>query len=78
MHLRAAATKRDQLIPKLAGLPQLHTLFDELLEAGGRVIVCQAGLAKYKLSMTALDPRIQAGGLVSVMQGLRDDRLVVI
>jgi len=78
MALRQASIKRDQFIPKLVGLSQLHVLLDELLTAGGRVVVCQSYMAGRGLSMEKLDPRIEAGGLVSVMQGLGEDRLVVI
>lgn len=77
-HLKQAATKRDQIIPKLVKVPQIHSLIDELLEGGGRIIVCQSAAAAHRLAMDTLDPRIQAGGLVSVMQGLGEDRLVVI
>jgi predicted peroxiredoxin len=77
-HLKQAATKRDQLIPKLVGVPQMHTLLAEVLDSGARVIVCQTAAASQKMAMDTLDPRIEAGGLVSLMQGLGDDRLVVI
>ncbi len=77
-HLKQAATKRDQLIPKLVKVPQIHHLIDELLDGGARLIVCQSAAAAHKLTMDALDPRIEVGGLVSLMQGLGDDRLVVI
>ena len=48
------------------------------LEAGARLIACQTALAEAGLSMTRLDLHIEAGGLVSLMQGLGNDRLVVI
>lgn len=77
-HLRRASKPRDELIPKMLGLPQLHAMLDEFLAAGGRVVVCQTAAASHKMAMDTLDPRIEAGGLVSLMQGLGDDRLVVI
>jgi len=77
-HLKQAASKRDQLIPKLVNVPQMHTLLDEVLDGGARVIVCQTAAASQKMAMDTLDPRIEAGGLVSLMQGVGDDRLVVI
>jgi hypothetical protein len=40
--------------------------------------MCQTQLALHRTSMTQLDPRVEAGGLVSLMQGLDEDRLVVI
>ena len=54
------------------------TARDESHDGGVRLIVCQTALAEARLSLTTLDPRIEAGGLVSLMQGLGDDRLVVI
>jgi predicted peroxiredoxin len=48
------------------------------LEAGARLIACQTALAEAGLSMTRLDVHIEAGGLVSLMQGLGEGRLVVI
>lgn len=76
--LKQASTKHDQLIPTLLGAPQIHALLDELLDAGARLIVCQTAAAAHHLVMDDLDPRIVAGGLLSVMQALSDDRLVVI
>jgi predicted peroxiredoxin len=76
-HLAQATSKRDQLIPKLAEVPQIHALLDEVLDGGAQVIVCQTAAAG-RITMSKLDPRIEAGGLVSLMQGLGDDRLVVI
>lgn len=77
-HLYRASKRRDEVIPKLVKIPQLHTMLDEFLAGGGRMIVCQTSASGRKVAMDKLDPRIQAGGLVSVMQGLGDDRLVVI
>lgn len=77
-HLYRASKPRDGLIPKIVGMPQLHTMLDEFLSGGGRVIVCQTSASGHKVAMDKLDPRIEAGGLVSLMQGLGTDRLVVI
>lgn len=54
-----------------------HSL-EEMLDGGARIIACQRAMAAQGYSMERLDPRIEAGGLVSLMQGLGDDRLVVI
>ena len=58
--------------------PSLKQLLNDVLDGGGRLIVCQTRMTTGGWHFDALDSRIEAGGLVSIMQGLGDDRLVVI
>ena len=60
------------------GLPGLAALIDEALAAGVRLIVCQAGLSAANLRMDQLDPRIEAGGMIGLLAGLDDGRLVTV
>jgi predicted peroxiredoxin len=60
-----------------AGLATLAQLLGEALELGAAIIVCQSGLALTRTDAEALDPRIEAGGLVSLMQALGEDRLLL-
>ena len=62
----------------VATLTKPDNLRDEALSAGAQIIACQTALAEHDISIADLDPRIGAGGLVSVMQGLGDDRLIVL
>lgn len=45
-------------------------------DSGVALIACQTGLAAAGLDLSALDPAIEAGGLVSLLATLGDDRLV--
>jgi len=79
--VQAALGGRASLFVTGRAVPTLATpdaLCVEALAAGVKIIVCQAGLATHQLSMTDIDPRVEAGGLASLMQGLNDDRLVVV
>ncbi len=60
------------------GLPTLATLLDESLGLGVAIVACQSGLHLTGVAADALDPRVQFGGLVSVMQDLGDDRLLCV
>ncbi|HLZ79563.1 MAG TPA: DsrE family protein [Sphingomonas sp.] len=60
-----------------AGLPTLAALFEEALGLGVELIACQSGLTLMGVEADTLDPRIGYGGLVSLMQALGQDRLVV-
>ena len=62
----------------VAALESPHPARDEALAAGVRIVVCQTALADAGMSLETFDPRIEAGGFVSVMQRLGDERLVVI
>ncbi len=59
------------------GMPRLATLLEEALESGVAVVACQSGLALGDMSLTALDPRIEAGGPVSFLQSSGVDRLLI-
>jgi predicted peroxiredoxin len=61
-----------------AGLPTLAELFEEALALGVEAIACQSGLALMGLTAEMLDARVGYGGVVSVLQGLGDDRLVAV
>jgi len=63
----------DAAVPLAAG-----TLFDEALALGARMVLCQTGLAAAGLDLSAMDARLEAGGLVGLLAGLGDARLVVI
>ena len=51
---------------------------DELLDSGGRIIVCQTSLAEQGVSMAQFDARIEGGGMVSLLQQLGEDRLLAL
>lgn len=61
-----------------AGLPTLGLLYEEALDAGVVLIACQSGLALIGLDATRLDPRVEAGGLLSALAADRGARLVVL
>ncbi|MCJ8157441.1 DsrE family protein [Sphingomonas sp. LaA6.9] len=60
------------------GLPTLAQLIEEVRALSVRLIVCQTGLALASLDAGALGPNIEAGGLVSLLSSLGDDRLVTL
>ena len=59
-----------------AGLPDESELLAIALESGVKLIVCQSGLALAGLELHALPAGTEAGGLVSVLATLGDDRLL--
>jgi len=61
-----------------AGLPTLHALFEEALGLGVETIACQSGMQLMGVHMLLLDPRIEVGGLVSLLQTLGEDRLLML
>jgi predicted peroxiredoxin len=61
-----------------AGLPTLAQLLEEAFGLGVEIIACQSGLALMRVAADALDPRIVAGGPVSLLQTLGEDRLVTV
>ena len=61
-----------------AGMPDLATLLAETLDLGARLIACQSGLHLAALEAGTLDPRIDVGGPVLVMQTLGEDRLLCV
>ena len=76
--LRPPITGREDADWAALGLPDLDGLIDEAHNAGIRFIACQAGLAAAKLSMTDLDPRVEAGGMIGLLTALGDGRLVTV
>jgi predicted peroxiredoxin len=73
MPIRAA----DDSAHVAAGLPTLLQLHDEAMDAGVRLILCQSGLALAGTSAADHDPRVEYGGMVSLLAGIADDRLVI-
>lgn len=71
--LRSAADGRHAA----AGLPTLAQLFEEALAMPVEVIACQSGLTLAGVEAHHIDPRIAAGGLVSVMATAGEDRVVL-
>lgn len=72
-HIDAA----DDLRHVAAGLPALGELIDTGLALGVTITLCQSGIALAGIDLPALDTRLEAGGLTSIMGTLGDDRLVV-
>lgn len=62
----------------VARLSTPDPLRQEALVAGVTLIACQAALAESRLSLADCETQIIAGGLVSLMQELGDDRLIVV
>ena len=60
-----------------AGLPTLAELQEEALGLDVRLVACQSGLALAGADLAAIDPRIEAGGLVGIVTSLGEDRLVI-
>lgn len=60
-----------------AGLPTIAELFEEALGLGVGIVACQSGLALTGTDAAALDPRIELGGVIGVLQQLGDGRLVM-
>jgi predicted peroxiredoxin len=58
----------------IAAAPLLSTA----LELGVAITLCQTGLAGAGLDLSVLDDRLEAGGLVSLLQALADDQLVTV
>jgi predicted peroxiredoxin len=61
-----------------SGLPTLAELRAEASGLGVGLIACQGGMALSGLEIGHLGPGVEAGGLVGLMTGLGDDRLVTI
>ena len=60
-----------------AGLPTLAQIFEEALDLGVAVSLCQSGLALAGLELNKLDPRLEAQGPIGLLATLEDDRLIV-
>jgi peroxiredoxin family protein len=62
-------------VPLLRVLPSpLEPLLEAAIDLDVRVSVCQTGLAEQGIT---LDPRFEAGGLVTLMADLTEDRLLL-
>lgn len=59
-----------------AGQGTLAGLFGTALDLGVRVILCQSGMQMAGMTAEGCDPRVEQGGLVSIMQTLGDARLL--
>ncbi|MCC2976319.1 DsrE family protein [Sphingomonas sp. PL-96] len=59
-----------------AGVPTQEQLLEIARESGVALIVCQTGLARAGLSMETLSAGAEAGGLVSLLGTLGEDRLL--
>ncbi|WP_171746124.1 DsrE family protein [Sphingomonas sp. AP4-R1] len=77
----AALGGRVRLFFDAAAVPLLcippsppEPLLEAAIELGAQISVCQTGLAEQGIT---LDPRFEAGGLVSVMADLDEDRLLL-
>ena len=60
------------------GQPDMASLYAEALDAGIGFIVCQTGMALGDAEMGDFDSRVEAGGMVSLLATLGDDRLVTV
>lgn len=61
-----------------AGLPTLAQAFEDVLALEVRMIACQTGLALAGITVAELDPRIETGGLVSMLRDAGQDQLVTV
>ncbi|MCW4462993.1 peroxiredoxin [Sphingomonas sp. BT-65] len=68
----------DDAIRTAAGLASRAQLLDEALAIGVALIACQTGLAVAGVAFDALPTGIEPGGLVSLLAGLGEDRLVTL
>lgn len=50
----------------------------EAMSCDVQVIACQSALAEHAIDLSTHDPRIEAGGMVSLLATLGEDRLVVL
>jgi predicted peroxiredoxin len=60
------------------GLATRAQLLAEALDSGVTLIACQTGLAAQGIAFDALAPGTEPGGLVSLLAGLNEDRLVAL
>ena len=61
-----------------AGLPTLPQLYAEALDHGVKIMLCQSGMHRAGTEPRDYDPRVEYGGMVSLLQSLGDDRLVTV
>jgi predicted peroxiredoxin len=68
----------DNLLLADAGLPDRQALLAMAVDAGVSLIACQTGLALCGLGIDNLVAGAEAGGLMSALADLNNDRLVTI
>ncbi len=68
----------DSTMLSAAGLPDRCALLAMARENGIAITACQTGLAMTGLSISDLAAEVEAGGLVSVIAELGDDKIVSI
>jgi predicted peroxiredoxin len=61
-----------------SGFPTRQQLLAEAHDSGVILIACQTGLAAAGIDFATLAPGIEPGGLVSLLAGLGEDRLVTL
>lgn len=76
--LAGAAPAPGDAARHAAGLPTLAELRREASALGVRLIACQGGMALSDMAIDRLGPGVEAGGLVGLLAGLGDDRLVTL
>jgi predicted peroxiredoxin len=78
--LLATTYRDDEDRPALAaaGLPDRRALIAMAQESGVTLIACQTGLAIAGLSIEALVPGVESGGMMGLLADLGDDRLVTV
>lgn len=76
--LLVPGTDPDDAMLAARGLATRAQLLAEALDSGVALIACQTGLAAQSIAFETLAPGIEPGGLVSLLAGLGDDRLVTL
>ena len=66
----------EDAVPVVAAATMPGALLATAWDLGVRLILCQTGLAAAGLDLRTLDPRMEAGGLVSLLAEAQDDDLV--
>lgn len=75
--LVSGADPGDAALPA-KGLATRAQLLAEALESGVTLVACQTGLATAGIAFDMLAPGVEPGGLVSLLAGLGEDRLVTL
>ena len=76
--LLVPGTDPDDAALSARGLATRTQLLAETLDSGVTLIACQTGLAATGIAFDTLTPGIEPGGLVSLLAGLGEDRLVTL
>ncbi|GGE79540.1 DsrE family protein [Sphingomonas prati] len=75
--IRPPITAPNDPAHKEAGLPTLAAHYGEALALGVRFTLCQSGLALTGTQPSDYDPETDYAGMISVLAGLGEDRLVI-